>query len=348
MIYTIESKSSNEIVLKFNIKNVGEYSYSITAFNNSNYKLNAVSTKVVEVTPKEVTISWNGSNSYTYNGTSQGINMYLSGIASNDISSFKNYLSLTGNCTNSYDVTTNTNGINYYFYATNAGTYSITVKANSDLKNYKFITQNKSFTINKKTLTSNWISSTESWSDVYDGQINTISLVITGFVNGEKYTSSSFSSSTSISSYDNTVSGTLKLNFNVKDSGSYTFKVDSFSNSNYIFTSTSKNYYIAPKALTVVWSGSSDVYSGLSQGYNLQITGIINSDCNSVKESLVCSGNISPKISSSLNSITYSFAAINAGTYSVNVKANSTLKNYTITSTSKTFANLFFCDSELK
>ena len=253
-------------------------------------------------------------------------------------SSFKNYLSVSGDITPT--ITQSASGLEYYFGATAAkGTpYSFSIASKSTLKNYTFTSQNNvSFSINPKTLSVEWSTSTGNLTDVYDGQEKTITLSIVGFVNAEKYTSSYFTTNCSVASYDNSVAGTLKLVFKAKDSGVYNIIVSKFNNSNYSFNTTSKTYTVNPKALTATWVGSSSTYSGQEQGYDLIITGMINNDINSIKNSLLCTGDITPKITSDTTRITYSFKAIDAGEYSVCVKANSVLKNYTLIQQTKTF-----------
>lgn len=331
------SYNNGAVILSRSIKDAGTYSFSISGYNG-NYSLSAASTKTIVVSPKAVTIQWSGNDTYTYSGASQGKTLFISGIVSDDISSFKNYLSVSGDITPT--ITQSATGLEYYFGATAAKStpYSFSIASKSTLKNYTFTSQNNiSFSINPKTLSVEWSTSTGNLTDVYDGQEKTITLSIIGFVNAEKYTSSYFTTNCSVASYDNSVAGTLKLVFKAKDSGVYSINVSKFNNSNYSFNSTSKTYTVNPKALAATWVGSSSTYSGQEQGYELIITGMINSDINSIKNNLLCTGDITPKVTSDTTRIIYSFKAVDAGEYSVCVKANSVLKNYTLIQQTKSF-----------
>lgn len=149
--YTLD-KSTGSVDLKFSYKDAKDYSFVVSSINNSNY---------------------------------------ISGIASGDISTFKNYLSASGVTPT---ITTDASGVSYYFGETNKGTYNISVSAKSTLKNYSFSAQSKTFAITAQALETSWSSSTGNWSDTYNGQNSIITLTISGFVNGEKFTSSNFTS----------------------------------------------------------------------------------------------------------------------------------------------------------
>ena len=328
---------SGSLILTFSIKDVATYSFSISGYSGNYTVQDKTTNKItVKVSPKTVTVSWSGLDSYTYNGSSQGKTMYISGIASGDISTFKNYLSASGVTPT---ITTDASGVSYYFGETNKGTYNISVSAKSTLKNYSFSAQSKTFAITAQALETSWSSSTGNWSDTYNGQNSIITLTISGFVNGEKFTSSNFTSSRTISNYDNSVSGVLKLSYNLKDSGNYEINVSAFSGSNYSFVSTKTLYTINKKTLSTSWSGSSSTYSGTSQGYDLVISGIIIGEETTVKNCLsYTNSNITPSITTNNSSIKLSFKKTDAGSYSVVVKGNTSLKNYDLSTQTKNFS----------
>jgi hypothetical protein len=333
------STGSGSLILTFSIKDAATYSFSISGYSG-NYTIpdKTTNAKTVKVSCKAVTASWSGSDLYTYTGLSQGKTLYISGIASGDISTFKNYLTTSGvNPT----ITSDASGVSYYFGAINKGTYNISVSAKSTLKNYSFTAQSKEFEIKPKALETSWSSSTNNWSDTYDGNNKTITLTISGFVNGEEssISLSNFTSSRTISGYDNSVSGMLKLSYSFKDSGSYSINVSAFSNSNYSFTATDKNYTINKKAVTVYWEGlDSYTYNGTTQGKTLYISGILSNEVATVNNCLTyTNSNITPTITTDSSGIKLSFKAINAGSYSVVVKGNTSLKNYELSTQKATF-----------
>ena len=333
-IYSISTDSENRVLLKFSLKDVNTYSFTVSDVNSQNYNLNTVKTKDVKVAKRNVVVKIVENSEYTYSGLSQGKEMHLSNITSADISSFSNYLIVTGNAF--YNYNTNSDGIIYYFSGVNAGDYNARITSKSTLLNYKFDTEYIAFTITPKKLEKKWSTSTGNWTDVYDGNNKTITLRIEGFVNAEKYSTNNFTVSRAATS-DNSVAGVLTITFTAKDSGSYVCSVSNFNNSNYKFDDDSKTYEIKPRELEVLWSGSSSTYDGSYQGYTLKVEGFVSSDATSVKNSLLYSGNITPTVSSTSKAITYSFQATNTGTYNVKVYANSTLKNYTLTELNESF-----------
>ncbi len=332
------SQDNASVVLSVSVSDANTYTFNVTGYNGKNYILpeNAEKTKTFTVTPKAVTLTWSGADNYVYTGEKQGKTLKISGIVAKDVSSFKDYLITSGDIVP--EIRESSNGLSYYFGNANAKTtsYTFSIRSNEKLNNYTFAAQNNvSFSIAPKELTAEWSTSTGNASDMYDGTEKIVTLTVKGFVNVESF-NDVFVSNYQYS-YDNSVTGVIKLIFKVKDSGNYNISVFSLNNTNYIFESTSNTYTVNQRQITANWTGTASDYSGEEQGYVLELSGILSSDIDSVRKSLIYDSNANVTVSKNETGIIYTFKATDAGEYYITVELNFALLNYDFDGEGHTF-----------
>lgn len=204
----------------------------------SNYKITANATKTYVINRKNITLNWSAST-FTYDGAAHCPTIAsVSGAVSGDELALVADILVTGD-------------------ATAAGSYNASAAITS-MNNYKISAPTKAFTINKRTVTIDWTSS----SLTYNRNTQMPGYTVNNVVSGEE---SLFDSSLSFSGKG-------------KNVGDYTIAA-STSNTNYVIgTGATHPYTILPYEITVTWSSSSVTYDGTTKAPSYVIEGVLSGD----------------------------------------------------------------------
>ncbi len=204
----------------------------------SNYKITANASKTYVINRKNITLNWSAST-FTYDGTAHCPTIVsVSGAASGDELSLVADILVTGD-------------------ATAAGSYNASAAITS-MNNYKISAPTKSFTINERTVTIDWTTS----SLTYNRNSQMPGYTLNNVVVGEE---TSFAASLTFTG----------RGINV---GNYTISV-STSNANYtIGTGKTHPYSILPYEITVSWASSSVIYDGTTKAPTYTIEGVLAGD----------------------------------------------------------------------
>ena len=240
------------------LKDADTYTFTVTGLggaDNGNYQLpTSLSNrqKTITVSPQELTLTWSGNTSVTYDGYDKEIIATLEG-------------KINGTKVTVNPVYVDSNGVEYSNPFVDAGSYKIYVaigtSSNSNFKasNFKLPSNNyKTLTISPQTLTITWAGSD---TVIYDGQSHSRVATVKGKIKGVTYTfTPGYSSGTNSA-----------INYK---SGGYTFTVSSFSSdredfkaSNFQIPSDKKNAYLTinKQAVSISWPTATEItYDGYS------------------------------------------------------------------------------------
>jgi len=308
------TKTTDTIALAFSIKDAGSYTLSVNSYvKDSNYTITA-SSHAVEITKKQVAVIIQDAGEKIYNGLEQSMRIRLTGIAETDLASFAASITFTGPGAVTYD----NDEVTVTFKAKDVGTYNVTV--NSSASNYQLEQILSSFSIKPRALTASWSTSSGNFSDYYSGSAYSVTLTVSGFQNGEKFPKSFFVTSQSVTSYDDSQSGTVKLTFgNLKDAGVYSFSVSGFMGTNYTFFATSFTYTVKKIDLAVESAGEAEfTYDGAMAGRTIKIKGLLPADLDAIsltEADYSISPNVSVSVAKENGELVITYRAKDAGTH---------------------------------
>lgn len=293
--------------------NINVNSYSVTAsIDNNNYKLPANVTRNYTITAKPITITWDSTTSFVYDGNAHTVTGTLNGVISPDSVAIVYSNTSANKGAGNYTVTASIENKNYSLTSGTSCQYIITPK---------IITidwqSNRTFTYNAQA---QYITATVPSSVIVSG--DTVQLSYTGYSNnknvGNNYTVTAASKNKNYTvdnataeysivartlsvNWENTSSyvynGTAQYpkvtfgntvaaesvnptytNYNNKNVGDYTVSV-SINNSNYTLSGTlSKAYTITAKELTLSWTSTSFTYNGKAQAPTVKFGGVVSGD----------------------------------------------------------------------
>ncbi|MBR2480187.1 MAG: hypothetical protein IKB56_02660, partial [Clostridia bacterium] len=170
-----DGKVDGKYYMYFRAVNAGEYSVSVTAFDNDNYTINAIESSF-EIARKTLTISsWNYSDgslsgsdqfTFTYSGKTYTLTPVVEGAVGEEVIS----LNLTDNS------------------KLNAGDYNIIAVLDAvSYPNYQMTTVNKEWSIEEKEIGLTWaFDGTSTFSCVYDGAYHEVTATATGVIGEDK------------------------------------------------------------------------------------------------------------------------------------------------------------------
>ena len=280
--------------------NADHYLIQVVGVSDSlNYKLPGSGTSYEwTIQRKSVSISWNYSEAFTYDGTEKYVSATgITGVIAGDVN----------------DVAIYSSGDNR---ATNAGTYEAAAELGGAKSGNYLITSGEtlSWTINKADIVNVSIGSVEV---VYDK--NPHAVIVSNANEGENnFTGIADGATLSIvATYSTAANGTYTDSIPV-NAGSYFARVTVTAGDNYnelVLTSVEPSVVIAQKELTVAWENIESytgVYSGVAQGVRATVTGGISGD------ELTFSYSAS-NVTASMVGEVVTFTAIDAVSYSVSV-----------------------------
>ena len=341
--------------------NVGKYLSKVTGLNNntdSNYRLPLSSettlyaklSKQWEITKRQITVSFSGSSTFTYDGTAHGIDVTFSNLIASDCAN--NLLGIVikvsdGTTHNNVSVVTSGSVTSFIYQGVreiDAATYTVSLVSMSN-DNYSIdLTQQASFVINKKTLTLAFsevfttgmrVGAPGSYEYTYSKGNQGIGLEITGIVKrgaSPNYdavtltaTSNAPGGSHSFNSVNDEITGSITA-INVI-TGQYTANFQ-INHQNYALNilTNSKSWKIVPKGITILIYTLDDVlyntshnqftYDGTTKGVKA-LPEITNVTANTSNPGVYSGDTVSFAYSGTQQ-------AVNANTYNVTVNMAST------------------------
>lgn len=254
----VVSEDTGKIVFTYSgdceAKNAGSYEASITGVNSDNYKLNSEDNDRIfkwNIKKRGLSASFSGTDGLIYNGKSQRVSLNITNIAGTDYEYFDktsfNNLSGADEISISKDMYGN---FNIRFDITDAGNYTLSVgegltNINETLNNYEFSGISREVSIAKKHLSDPQIKT----GYVYDGTLQTLELVYSGFHNSD-------AKNVSFKGMSGTFSDDGKrftLTTTGKDAGNYTLSVRAanFESENYSISDYDAEFTIEKRQLVL-------------------------------------------------------------------------------------------------
>lgn len=268
-------------------RNVGTYVTTLQGIDNANYSIANCTNLSHEwqVIPKTVSVqSWMldgvevnnvGDNMVVYDSSTHTVSANLSGVVPADMGSIELVYGGT-------------------FAATNVGSYEASVSGMNNA-NYQFDQEDDqsvfAWNIDQRALSSSFSVPEEL---IYNGNIQTVSLNITGFAGSdhEAFNISSFNDIIGTPSADISVSddesGNFRIVFGIKDAGNYALSVgNDLTNvnevyNNYTFEGASVNVTVEKRLLADPEITKGYVYDGTEQTLELVYSGFYNEDAKNV------------------------------------------------------------------
>lgn len=255
---TVTSYSGGESASYVNgAVNAGSYTVTATALSNSNYCLPSELThrqSTLTISPAVLTVTWQGSYSNVYNGTS------FMREASAGVLSAADRLSLT------YQIKDENNNVISHEQIVNCGVYTILITAisGSGADNYKLEgcpNPSTGVSVTPKTVGVSWSNS----DLVYDGSLKSFIATVKAedTVNGDMV---------NVTGYDGTVvsgKGSLTSNHQATRIGEYRIYATSLDNQNYalpqIAAERAKLFTVSAFEITLSWSDKETVYDGTNK-----------------------------------------------------------------------------------
>jgi hypothetical protein len=304
-------KTSNDVLLEFDIKDNGSYTINVK-INNSNYILDSTSRTIV-ISPKTITPVWTNDTSFVYTGSNSTVSVTLTGIAENELSALTTSAFITSRpITRMVKIG---NSVVLEFDIMDNGSYTINVKINNT--NYTLDSTSITIVILPKPITATWTTSTDKIIDTFDGDEKTITLTIEGIILGEDV-ADYLVLNTNIVSMINNFDGKVSIIFSVFDADEYDF-IANFIGTNYLLENSRFTYTISKRVLNVSYEGPvNSVYDGEEKTRIVKISNIAFNDLNSASiEELnyQLSDNTSIDISILDNELIISFTGIEIGEY---------------------------------
>ena len=170
--------------------NAGSYEASITGVNSDNYKLNSEDNDRIfkwNIKKRELSASFSGTDDLIYNGESQRVSLNITNIAGTDYEYFDKTSFNNPSGADEISISKDMDGnFNIRFDITDAGNYTLSVgegltNINETLNNYEFRGISQEVSIAKKPLSEPQIET----EYVYDGTLQTLELVYSGFYNSD-------------------------------------------------------------------------------------------------------------------------------------------------------------------
>ncbi|MBD5631867.1 MAG: hypothetical protein HDP34_01370, partial [Clostridia bacterium] len=255
--------------------NAGTYTATLTFTAATNYNTPTAKTATLTINRAVITPTWSTTTSFTYSGAVQGVT--LSSTSSNGAALAASSISVyySGNTySNTAVATAWGNSSTQTTRPSAVGSYTATARlTTTQAANYTFssttaapsttstTTATKAFTINRAVLTPTW-STTTSWT--YDGLEHAVTITSTSTTGASLTPSVYYSGTSNGAAWGNNTSNTTKP----VNAGSYTAtaRLTAAQGANYTFSSTTaayntnstltttKDFTIGKRALTLVWS----------------------------------------------------------------------------------------------
>ena len=260
--------------------NANKYTAKIIGINNENYTLSesSVDTQEWEITKKTISVSYDASAGFIYNGSQQKINATLTGIISKDIDSFSYEKFGYEGMSSGLALSGAKDGDNYVisFSAKDAASYTAKISGilnSADINlNYTIAENSATLTINKKTVT---VSNTNVYT--YTGDVQTLSVAIEGIEEED----------IDNVTYDQFASDVFKggkkdgeryvLTMTAKDADDYAYSIESFSNTNYSFKKAEGIITIKKQRLEITWEitdNATDKKTTIAEGYTVEYNAV--------------------------------------------------------------------------
>lgn len=241
-----DSAAQETLLHKTNkLTTVGTTTATVTVGSNYEFKAGTVTTKVLEITPATVSVSWWDTNVYavTYDKASHFIRATLSSDTGVSVPFTYTYNGQSGTS------------------ATTAGTYNVQVVL-GDANNFKFATGadiDKTLTINKKVVTVTWPTAT-TFTYKY-GTSNSFAPTLGGKLSNDtvSFSYSGVTSATDAGTYKVVITGLTGA-----ASGNYTLPTDGLE----------KTFVVNPQKVKLTWSGLSFGYDGNAHKPTLSVIGL--------------------------------------------------------------------------
>ena len=191
----VVSEDTGKIVFTYSgdgeARNAGSYEASITGVNSDNYKLNSEDNDRIfkwNIKKRGLSASFSGTDGLIYNGESQRVSLNITNIAGTDYEHFDKTSFNNPSGADEISISKDMYGnFNIRFDITDAGIYTLSVgegliNINETLNNYEFSGISQVVSIAKKPLSEPQIEEKEY---VYDGTLQTLELVYSGFYNSD-------------------------------------------------------------------------------------------------------------------------------------------------------------------
>lgn len=325
--------------------NIDAKAYTMSAsIDNDNYKLPDVVTRNYTITAKPITITWDTTTEFVYDGSAHTVGATLNGVILPDVVDIVYSDTSNNKVAGNYIVTASIEDTNYSLTAGTSCSYTIVPKTITiEWTSSKNLTYNAKAQHINATVPASELVSGDSVTLGFTGYSNNINVgdnySVTATTTNKNYTISNPTAEYNIiartltvnwentSSYvynggvqyprvtfDNTtINETVTptySNYNNKNVGTHTVSV-SLNNSNYILSGDlSKEYSITALELVLSWSSTSFTYNGRAQAPTVAFTNKISGDT------------VTPTYSSTASNI-------DVGTYTVSVTGVSN-SNYTL------------------
>ncbi|MDO5135040.1 MAG: fibronectin type III domain-containing protein, partial [Eubacteriales bacterium] len=230
---TVEVAGGSEI-------NAGTYEAEAASLSNENYALPGEKTCQYVIEPKEVTLTWSGNETRTYDKKKSSVTAKAEGLVKEDVCN----VTVTGG------------------EAVNAGTHTATAES-LDNDNYVLPAEKTcAYTIQKKEVTLIWSGDT---ARIYDGTPSAVTAKTDGIEEGDLCEVSSVTGGTEVKA------GTHEAQaegLQGTDSGNYRLPENA-----------SHKYTIEPKEVTLKWSGTEDrIYNGQKSQVEAALEGLVGDD----------------------------------------------------------------------
>ncbi|MBE7077126.1 MAG: hypothetical protein E7377_00315 [Clostridiales bacterium] len=216
--------------------------YTVTAsIDNSNYVIDGVTSKTLNIAAKTVTLDWTWDNgaeqTFTYDGNAHTLTATVNGVVAGDTVN----VSYVGG--NSY---------------TNVGTYTVTIDG---IDNSNYVIDGASelsqpLTIEKRMVTFDW-----TWDNgaertfTYDGNAHTLKAIAKNVVVGD------------------TVNVSYVDGNSYTNAGTHTVTIGGIDNGNYAFVAESKTLQIDAQVVSIEWANTQFVYDGNAHSATVIVTG---------------------------------------------------------------------------
>ena len=285
------SSSAGSVIIAFKNINCASYEYICYGLGAvalaSNYYMPRYETSIaINRRAIEVEI---GNASFNYNGAEQSFDVTIKNLSAADLNSTTkdsmfSVMRKPGSSAKYSSKIVNGNLV-YTIAKTNVDKETIQIlPINTVQLNYACPSISTNFEISAIALTNSWSISENIKAFDFDNQYHEISLMISGFVgaDADNVEISQFALENGTISEIRKHSNYVELVFKAKDvqSNYYAYEVNSFSNTNYSYTSSGvKRIYIRPKSLTINYVGY-DEYTFVNAAYNIrfEIAGFIAGD----------------------------------------------------------------------
>ncbi len=307
----IDSDTVN-LTLTDTSSNIDAKTYTMTAsIDNDNYKLPDVVTKTYTITAKPITITWDSTTEFVYDGAAHTVGATLNGVVSSDVVAIVYSNTSSNKAVGSYTVTASIEDTNYSLTTGTSCNYTITPKVITiSWPSSRELVYNANAQHINASVPASEIVSGDSVTLSYTGYSNNKNVgsnyTVTATTANKNYTIGNPTAEYSIiartltvtwentssyvyngqaqyprATFGNTANETVNptySNYNNKNVGSYTVSV-ALNNSNYTLSGElSKEYSITALELVLSWSSTSFTYNGRAQAPTVAFVNKITGD----------------------------------------------------------------------